>query len=1539
MTTITIQASTISSDDTPLLNAIDTASNGDIILITGSGQFALTEPLTIDKNIIIEGQLSPSGSPNVTIEADPSFPNTSNSLITIATGAVVSLNNLNVSGAGQSDDAPDGADGDDGDDGEDGADGSGDTGGVGTAGSSGVGATPNADNAIGAIANNGTLTLNNDFVHGAAVGGAGGAGGRGGYGGAGGTGGSGTSDGDVAGTGGNGGVGGLGGDGGDGSNGGNATGAILNAADATLNLSDTVIADSSALGGKGGGGGDGGYGGNGGVGGAGGGVLNDQPSGAGTGGSGGDGNNGGNGGDGGGGGSAVGGISNSGVINVNGAALLYFNNATAGSAGTGGNYGGVGGGGEGGEGGYNGEGFGTTGEEGADGGFPGNNGTPGAAGSATANVQGNSNGLTIENGSVGGAYYTFAQSQPQGPIIQLTASETSVTFTYDVNMVGDTADGGSVEWTVVSGVNGPAQNDFFGHVSSGTVSFPDTTGAISGFDGVERTLSFTLDVSPTVQDENFSVVLSNPGGAGTSSSPHGVLGASVSLDETINGVEPPPDVTSVTATPTSGGILGLGQTAKIDLDMSEAVVVSGTPTLKLSDGGTAFYNSAASNPTSGLLEFDYTVSSGQHTTDLTITGITVPSGGSIKNLSGQGANVALTAAEENLHLTVDGIPPTVTSVTVLTSSGGEISSGGSATITLKLSEGVTVSGIPVLDLNDGGSATFTSAPTSSTLVFTYVAGAEVAADLKITGVNETSGTITDSAGNELATGLTSALKIAVNVDSWAHGSSGNFNTSGDWTLGAPPTSGEEASISVAGAYTVSSTANATVAALNLTDPTATLLVASNTTFTATSGTATDADAGKITVEDGAVLALGGTFVNNGTITLSGIPTATTVLDVAGTQLTLAGTGKVILTDAQGVAIVAGGSNGTVLTNAGNVIAGAGSIGASDKLLLINDGIIDADTSSTLTIRTGSNTIVNSATLEATASGGLVIDSNVSNTKTIEALGSSADVVLNGVTVSNGGTALVLASGGGAHVDLDGATVSGGELRTSGSKAVIDTVSATSNAIDGASILSGSLVEVTSGGLLTLSGATTVSSGATISVTSGSTAIVNGPTTIGTGGTIGVASGGTAIVDGAVTNSGTIALSSGTLAVDSDGATLQGGGKVVLDGGSIVADSVSATLENLNDTISGTGIIGGNALLTLENLGTIEAPTSATLTINTGSNTVTNAGTAAATGTKAHLIIDSDVSNSGLIEAAGASATVLLNFVTVDNVGGSIVASGAGAQIVLDNAAISGGALKTSASGAIATVSGSVDNTISGGIVSSGSLVEVASDSQLTISGGTISAGAVVETMSGSAGSGGVLIASGVTNSGTLFASGANSLVQITGVVSGGGVAEVGNGTLDIQDAGRETVTFQAGGTGGLKLDDAIAFSGTVSGFGQNTHQFIDLSQIASNSSVSLSYTPNSSHPTSSGVLTVSSGGVAVASIDLIGHYVTSNFHISSGAGGSVEIIDPPVVVAGGWQSANIALLGNYIAGSFVAAAGGQGGTVLSTMSQGDQPLLVHPHTA
>ena len=70
------------------------------------------------------------------------------------------------------------------------------------------------------------------------------------------------------------------------------------------------------------------------------------------------------------------------------------------------------------------------------------------------------------------------------------------------------------------------------------------------------------------------------------------------------------------------------------------------------------------------------------------------------------------------------------------------------------------------------------------------------------------------------------------------------------------------------------------------------------------------------------------------------------------------------------------------------------------------------------------------------------------------------------------------------LDLENAKISGGELQANGSNAVIETISGT-NVIQGGTIVSGSLVEVTSGTQLNLRGGT-VGKGATVETATGGT---------------------------------------------------------------------------------------------------------------------------------------------------------------------------------------------------------------------------------------------------------------------------------------------------------------------------------------------------------------------------------------------------------------------------------------------------------------------
>ena len=93
-------------------------------------------------------------------------------------------------------------------------------------------------------------------------------------------------------------------------------------------------------------------------------------------------------------------------------------------------------------------------------------------------------------------------------------------------------------------------------------------------------------------------------------------------------------------TPSLTGEIFTGQTDQITLAMSQAVTINttnGSPTLSLSDGATATYDAAASDPSTGALVFDYTVGASDYATDLTVLGYN-PNGATVTDANGVAAN-------------------------------------------------------------------------------------------------------------------------------------------------------------------------------------------------------------------------------------------------------------------------------------------------------------------------------------------------------------------------------------------------------------------------------------------------------------------------------------------------------------------------------------------------------------------------------------------------------------------------------------------------------------------------------------------------------------------------------------------------------------------------------------------------------------------------------------------------------------------------------------------------------------------------------------
>jgi beta-glucanase (GH16 family) len=206
-----------------------------------------------------------------------------------------------------------------------------------------------------------------------------------------------------------------------------------------------------------------------------------------------------------------------------------------------------------------------------------------------------------------------------------------------------------------------------------------------------------------------------------------------------------PSLTSLTATlPTGATTLKAGATAQISVTLSENVTVTGAPTLTLSDGETATYVKGSG---SNVLTFNYTASAGDSTSDLQVSALNLTNGAKIADANG----LTLSSISGDLKVSVDAVAPTVTSMSaVSTGTTGMLTVGGVATVTLKLSEAVTVTGTPELQLNDGGLATYVSGSGTNTLTFTYAAATSQHTDLHVTGlVLPTGASVQDSAGNAL----------------------------------------------------------------------------------------------------------------------------------------------------------------------------------------------------------------------------------------------------------------------------------------------------------------------------------------------------------------------------------------------------------------------------------------------------------------------------------------------------------------------------------------------------------------------------------------------------------------------------------------------------------------------------------------------------------------------------------------------------------------------------------------------------------------------
>jgi hypothetical protein len=433
---------------------------------------------------------------------------------------------------------------------------------------------------------------------------------------------------------------------------------------------------------------------------------------------------------------------------------------------------------------------------------------------------------------------------------------------------------------------------------------------------------------------------------------------------------------------------------------------------------------------------------------------------------------------------------------------------------------------------------------------------------------------------------------------WKSAVPGPFSTASDWSSGTVPGSIDTALIDSAGSYTVTSATSNTVDALGVIG-TVTLDITAGT-FTVLDGTAGTGLAGTVKVEDAAALSLGGTVDNTGTIQVLGTSAAGAALSVNTTTVVLHGGGAIQFSN--DTANTFGGPGLTyALDNVDNKISGAGSIG-NNTMGLTNEtaGVIDANQSSPLTINTGADEVINFGTMEATAGGDLVIDSNVNNQGgTIEAVGAGSTVTLQ-------------------------AQVFGGVIK----------------ALSGGVIVS-NLTNLSLDGL----GSHPVTNAANLSIADGHTISLAGSIT--NNGTIGLHSTGDntdfRIVAGIVVLSG-----NGQVQLSNNGAN-----RIYATAGQFIFDNVS-------NTIDGAGQLGtGNQSMTFINSGLVDANQATALSVNTQNEFLTNSGTMEATVAGGGLVISNTavLNAGGTIAAVGSGVSVSLNGADIE--GGTLTSSGGG----------------------------------------------------------------------------------------------------------------------------------------------------------------------------------------------------------------------------------------------------------------------------------------
>lgn len=335
---------------------------------------------------------------------------------------------------------------------------------------------------------------------------------------------------------------------------------------------------------------------------------------------------------------------------------------------------------------------------------------------------------------------------------------------------------GTPQLTLETGTTDRTIN-YSGGTGSSTLTFSYTVqaGDVSADLDYTSTTALALN-SSTIRDaagNNATLTLASPGAANS-------LGNNKAL--VIDGVVP--TVTSVNSSE-ANGTYKINDAISVQVNFSEAVTVTGTPQLTLETGATDRTINYASGSGTSSLTFNYTVQSGDISTDLDYasTGALALNGGTLRDAAGNNATLTLASPGaanslgNNKALVIDGVAPTVSSTVP---AGGALSTDVSVDFTVTFSESVSNISTDDFALGLTGSANGTisgvSASSGSSVDVT-VSGVTGNGTIKLNLNGSTN--ISDAAGNSAPAAYTSGSTHTVAIPTVSDAPTIGMATAGD----------------------------------------------------------------------------------------------------------------------------------------------------------------------------------------------------------------------------------------------------------------------------------------------------------------------------------------------------------------------------------------------------------------------------------------------------------------------------------------------------------------------------------------------------------------------------------------------------------------------------------------------------------------------------------------------------------------------------------------------------------------------------------------